>query len=65
MSYKNNYWSALPEFFFLTRSTYLALKGNLDDSFSTNLYGPFLAVFPNYMVDKSDSKKAYFPFVDK
>ncbi len=48
---------------FLTRSTCLALKGDLDDSFKTHLYGPFLAIFLIIWSIKAIQKKHIFPFL--
>ena len=48
---------------FLTRSTCLALKGDLEDSFKTHLYGPFLAFFLIIWSIKAIQKKHFFPFL--
>ena len=48
---------------FLTRSTCLALQGDLEDSFKTHLYGPFLAIFLIIWSIKSIQKKHFFPFL--
>tara|TARA_A100001388_G_C28770402_1_gene503461 strand:+ start:579 stop:956 length:378 start_codon:yes stop_codon:yes gene_type:complete len=48
---------------FLTRSTCLALQGDLEDSFKMHLFGPFVALFLIIWSIKSIKTKKFFPFV--
>lgn len=47
---------------FLTRSTCLALQGDLEDSFRMHIFGPFLALFLIIWSIKSIKSKKLFPF---
>jgi hypothetical protein len=47
---------------FLTRSTCLALQGELEDSFKMHLFGPFVALFLIIWSIKSIKTKKLFPF---
>ena len=46
----------------LTRSTCLALQGDLEDSFRMHIFGPFLALFLIIWSIKSIKSKKLFPF---
>ena len=48
---------------FLTRSTCLALQGDLEDSFKMHLFGPFIALFLIIWSIKSFKTKQVFPFL--
>ena len=48
---------------FLTRSTCLALQGDLEDSFKMHIFGPFIALFLIIWSIKSFKTKKLFPFV--
>ena len=48
---------------FLTRSTCLALQGDLQDSFKMHIFGPFLALFLIIWSIKSIKTKKFFPFL--
>ena len=48
---------------FLTRSTCLALQGDLEDSFKMHLFGPFIALFLIIWSIKSFKTKQIFPFL--
>ena len=48
---------------FLTRSTCLALQGDLEDSFKMHLFGPFIALFLIIWSIKSFKTKKLFPFL--
>ena len=48
---------------FLTRSTCLALQGDLEDSFKMHLFGPFVALFLIIWSIKSIKTKKFFPFL--
>ena len=48
---------------FLTRSTCLALQGDLEDSFKMHLFGPFVALFLIIWSIKSFKTKKLFPFL--
>ena len=48
---------------FLTRSTCLALQGDLEDSFKMHLFGPFIALFLIIWSIKSIKTKQIFPFL--
>ena len=47
---------------FLTRSTCLALQGDLEDSFRMHIFGPFVALFLIIWSIKSIQSKKLFPF---
>ena len=47
---------------FLTRSTCLALQGDLEDSFRMHIFGPFVALFLMIWSIKSIQSKNLFPF---
>ena len=47
---------------FLTRSTCLALQGDLEDSFRMHIFGPFVALFLIIWSIKSIKSKKLFPF---
>ena len=47
---------------FLTRSTCLALQGDLEDSFKMHIFGPFIALFLIFWSIKSFKTKKFFPF---
>ena len=47
---------------FLTRSTCMALQGNLEDSFKMHIFGPFVALFLIIWSLKSIKTKQFFPF---
>ena len=48
---------------FLTRSTCLALQGDLEDSFRMHIFGPFIALFLIIWSIKSIKSKKIFPFL--
>ena len=48
---------------FLTRSTCLALQGDLEDSFKMHIFGPFVALFLIIWSIKSIKTKRIFPFL--
>ena len=48
---------------FLTRSTCLALQGDLENSFKMHLFGPFIALFLIIWSIKSFKTKKLFPFL--
>ena len=48
---------------FLTRSTCLALQGDLEESFKMHLFGPFIALFLIIWSIKSFKTKKLFPFL--
>lgn len=48
---------------FLTRSTCLALQGDLEDSFKMHVFGPFIALFLIIWSIKSIKTKKFFPFL--
>ena len=48
---------------FLTRSTCLALQGDLEDSFKMHVFGPFIALFLIIWSIKSFKTKKLFPFL--
>ena len=48
---------------FLTRSTCLALQGDLEDSFKMHIFGPFVALFLIFWSIKSIKTKKLFPFL--
>ena len=48
---------------FLTRSTCLALQGDLENSFKMHLFGPFVALFLIIWSIKSFKTKKLFPFL--
>ena len=48
---------------FLTRSTCLALQGDLEDSFKMHIFGPFIALFLIIWSIKSLKTKKLFPFL--
>ena len=48
---------------FLTRSTCLALQGDLEDSFKMHIFGPFIALFLIIWSIKSFKTKKLFPFL--
>ena len=48
---------------FLTRSTCLALQGDLENSFKMHLFGPFIALFLIIWAMKSFKTKKIFPFM--
>ena len=48
---------------FLTRSTCLALQGDLEDSFKMHIFGPFIALFLIIWSIKSIKTKKLFPFL--
>ncbi len=50
---------------FLTRSTCMALQGDLEDSFKMHMFGPFLALFLVIWSIKSIKTKRVFPFLIK
>ena len=47
---------------FLTRSTCMALQGDLEDSFRMHIFGPFVALFLIIWSIKSIQLKKLFPF---
>ena len=47
---------------FLTRSTCMALQGDLEDSFKMHIFGPFVALFLIIWSLKSIKTKQIFPF---
>ena len=47
---------------FLTRSTCMALQGDLEDSFKMHIFGPFVALFLIFWSIKSIKTKKLFPF---
>ena len=48
---------------FLTRSTCLALEGDLENSFKMHIFGPFVALFLIIWSIKSIKTKKLFPFL--
>ncbi len=48
---------------FLTRSTCLALQGDLEDSFKMHIFGPFIALFLIIWSVRSIKTKKVFPFL--
>ena len=48
---------------FLTRSTCLALQGDLENSFKMHIFGPFIALFLIIWSIKSIKTKKVFPFL--
>ena len=48
---------------FLTRSTCLALHGDLENSFKMHIFGPFIALFLIIWCIKSIKTKKVFPFL--
>ena len=48
---------------FLTRSTCLALQGDLEDSFKMHIFGPFIALFLIIWSVRSIKTKKFFPFL--
>ena len=48
---------------FLTRSTCLALQGDLENSFKMHIFGPFVALFLIIWSIKSIKTKQVFPFL--
>ena len=48
---------------FLTRSTCLALHGDLENSFKMHIFGPFIALFLIIWCIKSIKTKKAFPFL--
>ena len=48
---------------FLTRSTCLALQGDLENSFKMHIFGPFIALFLIIWSIKSFKTKKLFPFL--
>ena len=48
---------------FLTRSTCLALQGDLEDSFKMHIFGPFIALFLVIWSIKSIQTRKFFPFL--
>ena len=48
---------------FLTRSTCLALQGDLEDSFKMHIFGPFIALFLIIWSIKSIKTRKLFPFL--
>ena len=48
---------------FLTRSTCLALQGDLEDSFKMHVFGPVIALFLIIWSIKSIKTKKFFPFL--
>ena len=48
---------------FLTRSTCLALQGDLENSFRMHIFGPFIALFLIIWSIKSIKTKKVFPFL--
>ena len=48
---------------FLTRSTCLALQGDLENSFKMHIFGPFIALFLFIWCIKSIKTKKVFPFL--
>ena len=48
---------------FLTRSTCLALQGDLENSFRMHIFGPFIALFLIIWSIKSIKTKRFFPFL--
>ena len=48
---------------FLTRSTCLALQGDLENSFKMHIFGPFIALFLVIWCIKSIKTKTVFPFL--
>ena len=48
---------------FLTRSTCMALQGDLENSFKMHIFGPFIALFLFIWCIKSIKTKKVFPFL--
>ena len=50
---------------FLTRSTCLALQGDIEDSFKMHIFGPFVALVLVIWSIRSIKTKTFFPFLIK